>query len=405
MAILRSPSPSPSWLPWLLLAPALVPVLFQMGRGLGNSGFALIWLALLAATLKYRAWSLPRRLRPAALIWLALLASGGLGAAWSIAPAAAGEYWLRYALAGSVFFMIAMLIRRFGFSDYDGLMQRIGWIGLASFGWLLGHALLTWNTPGFQPEFHIRGLVPAYLAPFGLYLMARGLPFRLRIVAMPIYGALLAWLLVRANSLTEVLAFAAALFVLALLSIRTWPVRLGFAAALAAGFAALILIFDPAGEVLTSDTPHVSQTENSDWTALADKLTSHRTLIWRQALETPPPDPWLGVGAGNVAHYAPVRMEGIGAVKHLHSLFLDLWYEIGLIGLGLFAAFTAAQFVPAWRRRAAAASPTLLASMAAIAMAGLIEQHYRSYHFALFLPYLFTLLDQRACGERDGAPA
>lgn len=385
----RRPFSRPAW-GWLLLAPVLVAVLFQIGRGAGNTGFVLAWLALAAVLATTRA-APATSLRGTGLLWLALLAWGAASAAASVAPAAALDYWLRYAWVGSVFFIVAALLRRPAAPATGWLLERIGWIGLASAGWLLGHTLLTYDIPGFEPQLHIHGLVPAYLSPFVLYWLGRrltGWPWTLAIVA---YGVLLAWLLVRISSLTEVLALAAALLVLAWARMPTPALRLAVPAALMAGFVALILAFDPSGDVIAGAGKGPAA-GGRDWVALADTLSSQRTLIWRQALATPPPDPWLGVGAGNVHRYPPVQMAGIGAVKHLHNLFLDVWYEIGLVGLALYLALLASQAAPALRRYDASTSPVLLAAAAAILVAAMLEQSYRSIHLALVLPFLLALL-------------
>lgn len=388
----RRPFPSPAY-GWLLLAPVLVAVLFQIGRGVGNTGFVIAWLALAAALVATRA-APGSSVRGAGLLWLALLAWGGYSAAASVAPAGAVEYWLRYAWVGSVFFIVTALLRQPAAPALDWLLARIGWIGLASLGWLLGHTVLTYDIPGFEPQLHIHGLVPAYLAPFVLYWLARRLDGWLRVLAIVAYSVLLAWLLVRIDSLTEVLALAAALLVLAWAWMPTPALRLALPALLLSGFVALILAFDPSGEVIVAgpDEPAAGQ---RDWVALADTLSSRRTLIWRQALAMPPPDPWLGVGAGNVHRYPPVQMDGFGAVKHLHNLFLDVWYEIGLLGLGLYLALLASQAVPALRRRDAGTTPVLLATVAAILVAAMLEQSYRSIHLALVLPFLFALFARR----------
>ncbi|MEW6119344.1 MAG: O-antigen ligase family protein [Pseudomonadota bacterium] len=390
---------------WLMLAPALVPFFFQMGRGLGNTGFVLAWVALAVLVVKQRAWrAVP--MYGALVLWILLLVSGGVSAALSIAPADAMEKWVRYAWMGSIYFLMAMLLSRRDHPALGWMLERIGWIGLASFGWLLGHTLLTYDIPGFQPQFHIRGLVPAYLSPFVLYWMARRFTGMTRSGVMGAYSIVLAWLLVHANSLTEVLALAAALFVLAMFRVPTLRLRLGVLTALLAGFVALILAFDPAGKVIVSNAPGTAvQTDGNAWIAFADKLSSQRTLIWRQAVATPPPNPWLGVGAGNVGAFSPVRMEGLGAVKHLHNLFLDMWYELGFIGAALLLALSTGQFVHALRRRDPATMPLLYAATAAILVAALLEQSYRSYHLALFLPFLFALFAYAPRAESSRAPA
>jgi O-antigen ligase len=374
-----------------MLAPALIPLLFQTGRGLGNTGFVLLWLVMLGICLKQRIWKAPAW-SASGILWLIFLAWGTYSAAVSIAPESSLESWLRYGLIGSLFFLTVRVMQYADMPDIDWLLRGIGWIGLLSFGWLLGHTLLTYDIPGFKPEFNLRGLVPAYLSPFVLYLISCRMTGTVRIVTMGVYSVVLAVLLVHANSLTELLALAAALSVLIVMRIATLRARLGLLVCMLAAVVALILVFDPAGKLLlsTEETP-AGQSQQGDWLQLADRLSSQRTLIWRQAVAMPPPLPWLGVGPGNVSAYPPVQLGERGSVKHLHNLLLDVWYEIGFVGLALYLALLWSQFRVALRHRNPLSRPVLFAVTAAILSASLIEQSYRSYHLALFLPFVFAL--------------
>jgi O-antigen ligase len=138
--------------------------------------------------------------------------------------------------------------------------------------------------------------------------------------------------------------------------------------------------------------------------ATVNQLTTHRAIIWRQALNSPPENLWLGVGFGNLASRVEVLriddLAGIGevTVKHLHNFILDAWFETGILGLSTFLAMLGVVFARVHRtwsgldqehRRIAAAA---LAGVAALLTAGLLSFSYRSRQFALYLYVLLAVL-------------
>ena len=138
-----------------------------------------------------------------------------------------------------------------------------------------------------------------------------------------------------------------------------------------------------------------------------DQLSAGRTVIWRQALASPPRQPFVGVGLGNTALYQRVLTVDRGperapiVVKHLHNFVLDCWYETGLIGVGAMFLWLGVFFARGalrWRVAAPcgrAAAGTLLAGSFAIIAAGLFSFSYLSKPFAVYLPLFLGALAAR----------
>lgn len=138
--------------------------------------------------------------------------------------------------------------------------------------------------------------------------------------------------------------------------------------------------------------------------ATMNRLTTHRATIWWQALNSPPENPWLGIGFGNVASRVDIlsigEVAGFGEVthKHLHNFILDAWFETGILGLSAFLVMLGvvlARVLRTWtgldweHRRIAAAA---LAGVAALLTAGLLSFSYTSKQFALYLYLLLAIL-------------
>jgi O-antigen ligase len=380
-----------SLLYWLLLAPAVIVFFYQMGRGLGNTGYVLYWIAAVVLLVRQRNFDFPIA---ASVLFVVLLAWGTLSAALSVDPHSAYGKWAQYALLGTSYFITWRLIRHIPEFSVERALKMIGIVGLISFAHYAGRYLVLSMSPDFQPELQVHGLVPAYLSPFTLYFLRQSVPGKRGIALSLAYLTSLVLLLVFSNSLTEVLTLAAALGVMIFFVVpnkRLLMLALGGVALL---FAALILLFDPAGAVL-------DQANGTDgtWFALLSELSSYRTLIWYKALTIPPPNLWLGVGPGNVGLYPPVVISETAKVGHLHNLVLDSWYEIGVVGLIVYLLFYGAQFratKPGAGKLSSQQRGVMYAAVAGIFVASMLEQSYRSHHVALFVPFLFALYSRGA---------
>ena len=149
------------------------------------------------------------------------------------------------------------------------------------------------------------------------------------------------------------------------------------------------------------------------WMQLADGFSSNRTLLWRQAAQHPPANPWTGIGMGNLKiHQSPALVISESErVSHFHNFLVDLWYETGWIGLGALLLFLSLALV-----RAARAWPRLdrerreplglaLAAAAAIIASATLSFSYGSREFAIYLFLMLGIVHHYSTierGEMDG---
>ena len=371
---------------WLLLAPVFITLLYQVGRGLGNTSYVLYWLAAVILLVRARTFEVPR---VTLTLYLALVAWGTLSAALSINPAGAYGKWAQYAFMGTSYFITWALGRSIPDFSLERAIRIVGIAGLAGFAYYGGQFLILSRLPDFHPEAQVHGLVPAYLAPFALYFIWHTFKGKRGAILGLSYLASLILLLIFSDSLTEVVSLAAALAVLILFVVPNKRMLLAVLGGTLLVFAVLILFFDPAGHVLNQ-----AEHTHEDWFTLLNQLSSYRTQLWYQALTMPPPNQWLGVGPSNVALYPPVVIIGVAKVAHLHNLLLDCWYELGVVGLTAYVLFYASQ-IQAVKAAAATLSAqqrgVMYAAIAGVFVATMLEQSYRSIHAALFVPFVFAL--------------
>ncbi len=75
---------------------------------------------------------------------------------------------------------------------------------------------------------------------------------------------------------------------------------------------------------------------------LSDSSTSYRVYIWRAVVEMISDNTWSGIGIGEGAWdrvYPLYTYIGVEAAPHSHNLYLQIWLELGVIGLLAFAVF------------------------------------------------------------------
>ncbi len=370
----------------LLLAPVLIDLLYQVGRGLGNTSYVLYWVTAAVVLVRTRNLAFP----PVALaLYLALLAWGTLSAALSINPDGAYGKWAQYALLGSSYFITWALVRTIPEFSLERAIRMIGIAGLLGFSYYAARFLILSMSPDFHPEYQVHGLVPAYLSPFALYFLWQSLEGKIRVVLSLVYLTSLTLLLVFSNSLTEVVTLAGALAVLVFFVVPSKRLLMLALGGTVIVFIVLILAFDPAGHVVSQ-----AEHKHEDWFTFFNQLSTFRTQLWYQAITIPPHNQWLGVGPSNVGLYPPVMITPTYKVGHLHNLLLDCWYELGVVGLALYVMFYGAQIRAI---RAAAAEHFSLqyglmyAAIAGVFVATMLEQSYRSIHVALFAPFLFAI--------------
>jgi len=104
--------------------------------------------------------------------------------------------------------------------------------------------------------------------------------------------------------------------------------------------------------------------------------TSQRGPIWQNWLDRLP-EFWLyGDGAGKPLVYTYPWGD---TVFHAHSLYLQLWYEYGVIGAGLFAALLCALLLKGWQLRRQREARIGLAALV-FAMVAMVSDIYALFH-------------------------
>lgn len=374
---------------WGWLAPAFLPLASVAGRGAFNivSGVYFLW-ALVSVSLAPGKESAIWQQR-----WF--LASYGLMLlVWSLSltqssdPQSGGHHLLRY-LQFSLTGLFTLVALQQTPLQLPRLMRAMAW------GSLLLILLLYLQLPyflfavEFVPEQQLHEDNLPWLLPFlllALFPRSRGWLLSVAIVAFALYIGL-------SHGRAALLAMLAALAVFSLLGLNMSKRQLLI---IAMAVVALGIVF---GQWFLRGVSNLA----FDF-ATVNRLTTHRAIIWRQALNSPPENPWLGIGFGNVASRTDVlyigNVPGFGEVthKHLHNFILDAWFETGVIGLSTFLVMLGVVFTRVYRkwpgldqehRRIAAAA---LAGVAALLTAGLLSFSYTSKQFALFLYVLLAVL-------------
>lgn len=116
--------------------------------------------------------------------------------------------------------------------------------------------------------------------------------------------------------------------------------------------------------------------------------TNQRGLIWQNWLAHLPEFWALGNGAGADLVY---RYPWGDVVYHAHSLYLQLWYQYGLVGIALFMQLLGTTLFKAWRLRSDPVARVALATLvfALVAMVSDISSVFsrpNSYWVVLWLP-------------------
>lgn len=186
------------------------------------------------------------------------------------------------------------------------------------------------TSENFVPRLDLRTVDLVIFAPFLVgYSISTPHTARSLTKALAAY-ALMAGMVIFADERTTLVGFLAASVTLCLLVTRISALRV-----LASGLALLALAL-----VLNGDALLRGLELGDDLFQRLDQFSSGRLTLWQQAIQHPPANPWFGVGMGNTQRYQEVvniaSLDG-HAVRHLHNLWLDAWYETGFVGVGALA--------------------------------------------------------------------
>lgn len=368
-----------------LILPVIVIASYFIGRGLGDS---LQLLYLLCGLYSLRFLDLRPHRTPVYLLIL-LLVLFLVSVFYPDFSARSFKYWVLYALSGLV------LIFTVGVSSLESREadnRVMVWISvslLIGFASELGYFFFILKD--FHPATQVNGMILATLAPL-IFFHTNGGKKSVAAIYILFYVLSLMVLLV-ADSRTELLMLLLGgvifstfyikkihglLFLIPLIVIVTVVADNYF-------FNCQLLNFD-------GDT--------FQWINL---LSSKRIEIWAEALNHPPDNYLTGVGIRRSIEFLPQ----VGYVKHLHNLFLEIWYETGILGLLAYLALLfvllsglpcAYKMLEGFDRRVYS---IFLASGLAAMIAGLLDKGYLHPLTRYYMLFCFVVLYlyHRRCGK------
>ncbi len=378
------------YLRWGYLLPCGLPVAQVLGRAVFTVLLVLFWLWA------FLVYGRPQRFdRRLLLVFATLLTAFAFGVPGALDPLRGTREWLKFAAEASVWMFAYAAIERVP-GGLERLVRTLGFAAIAMLGVLYGKLLWQMQAADFNPTRMLQEDGLAYLTPFALYTLLRTGGHVGRLGAALCLGASGYYILL-AQGRAALVGLAAAVFVFAWLA-EGWRARTALAATMVL-FAAAVMT---QGDVLLRGAA-----SQSTLSGATDQLSAGRTVIWRQALASPPRQLFVGVGLGNTALHERILSVDRGperapiVVKHLHNFVLDCWYETGLIGVGALFLWLGVFFAHGalrWRvasPSARCAAGTLLAGSCAIIAAGLFSFSYLSKPFAVYLPLFLGALVAR----------
>ncbi len=376
------------FLGWGWLLPCLFPVAQVVGRSVFTV-FEVVYLAWAALALLGMRAGLER---PVLALYIALLGTFLASVLASDDPAGGLDEWAKLLAQTSIFFWTVLALGQ----AEDG-PRRLA-VGLGGGGLLLLLALYVklafqvWGDTGFKPQLHMSEDNLAFLTPFTLFFTSDRTAERSRRFTIGLLlGATIAYV-GASRGRAALLGLVAGLGLYAVL-VAGYRVRIA-----ALGVVAFL------GVAMTFCAPMMLHKawKGRSWIEVLDRLTSQRTVLWRQLYAHPPDATWLGAGMGDKDGYAGVFSVDLGergviAVKHLHNFLLDAWFETGAIGLTALCAWLICLLwrgARAWRtrREERPLSGLYLAASAAILVSGFFSFSYRSKPFAIYLFMFLAVL-------------
>ena len=144
---------------------------------------------------------------------------------------------------------------------------------------------------------------------------------------------------------------------------------------------------------------------------LADTSTAYRLAIWQGSLRGVREFWYAGVGQGTQAFNAVYQLNAFNQVpaQHSHNLFLQIFIETGIVGLGVFFALLITfckLLYPFYKKtaevRLRAAAAMMMAMMAGFLTMGLFDFNFYNYkvYLAFFTALAFASVFVRVYGER-----
>lgn len=303
---------------WYLLM--FLPLLDLAGRAVFNIVFYVFALfALVTVTVSWRLPKIQKGLFIALhlSIFLSLLLTHNLSTLY--------QSWLKYAVEMLAFFILLYYLRN-NIISTQGVFNWLGGIGALTIIVTLTVMLIQWV---LEPNIafavgKVNKDVLPWLVPFAIPWAYQQAKPQFRWVAVLALIVITLFIGIGTQGRTAILATILATSVLFVMyfRIKLWCVAL-----------ALLLIIGTVVVVMPNVMRGALEAPGAQ---VLDRLTSGRAVLWRQAIQHPPENPWIGIGFANKEGKAVVTYIGDEKVKHLHNLLMDCWYEIGYLGLAVF---------------------------------------------------------------------
>lgn len=378
------------------LAPAIFPLTMIGGRGLFHSIFFLYVLWALASARKLHI----ENHRTYLLLFLLLMASYAISIPFAIDVTRALKSWGTLLLfSGSTLVTLAMLQQQ-----PDNLRRLLSALGL--FGLIavfaayvdLGYILLFEDE--FVPRLQLKAVSLTFYLPFVLAWLYMGIDDRgPRLFSIVLALAAIAGYVILSEERSAFIGLVCALTCLGILALR---IHLYLTLAIVGGLIALAI-------ALNGDALLRGLSGSGDIFSQMDALSSGRLTLWTQALQNPPENWLIGAGMSNARyHVEAVSIDGY-LVKHLHNIWLDVWFETGVLGLAALVGFLAYLFsttIRAWKhlpKRERAIAALFLTGALTILAESQFSISYASREFGLYAFTCFVALLHLA--RQAGKPA
>lgn len=306
--------------------------------------------------------------------------------------ARAWHKWLKFLVYSTCFvFMLAALRQEEG--NFERLCRAFALAGVGLLVVLYLHlGYVLWTSAEFIPTQQLKEDNLPFLLPFLLYGLQRVEKGAYRAVLGGVLLLSVLFYVVLSEGRTALLALLVALVLYGVLVMRWHLGKVLLSALLMA--AVLITVF-------STTFTHVESAmkDEETWIETLDRVSSGRTVLWRQAFIYPPESVVTGVGMGN-ARYAEkaLTLDEGEQVRHFHNLFIDAWYETGLFGLIAMTAWLVFILARAWSdwQKSTAENrdqiSLLLSSSFAILTAAQLGPSYASSLVSVHLMVLFAAL-------------
>jgi len=374
---------------WYLLM--FLPLLDLAGRAVFNIVF--LAFALLALTTASVSWRLNK---VQAGLFIALHLSIFLSLLLTHNFLALYKPWFKYTEETLVFFVMLFYLRNKVIST-ERVFNWLGGVGALTILAALTVMLIQWV---IEPNIafavgKVNKDVLPWLVPFVIPWAYQQAKPEFRWVAVLGLIAVTLFIGVGTQGRTTILAttLASAVLFIMYFRIKFWQVALALALVIGSVAAVMPNVMRGALDAPSEQT--------------LDRLTSGRAVLWRQAIQHPPENQWVGIGFGNKEGKAAVTYIGDEKVKHLHNLFMDCWYEIGYIGLTIFVLWVSYHWWLLVRISqkgdgvALKQVAILSASMLAMMIEGMFAVSMNSRMFTVYLCIVFALATYIAASQNQ----